>query len=159
MKKSIKNKNNKYLKKLTDFICHKSQEGRKTIEIKQRKRLENESFWIHPVFKGDRLSGINTERRSLKNDTLFPIEIFETVIDSLIEADNNSLNIGTAQKPRIRIGHKGLEVSTIESIIAIKVYNAKPGDSVTRRSHVVANILKAAGICNYENGKLVLIQV
>lgn len=147
---------NKYTKELIEFLKEKSNQGQNTITIPlQRKRKDHNSFEIQPIYKNSNVVAINVEKRVMPVDTLFPIEIFELVLNSLSKANDLTLSNGNAQK--YRMGDNGLGPNTIEYIVAKEIYDKKDGDSVDRRISVIANILIAANLCNPKKGHLTLI--
>jgi len=52
------------------------------------------------------------------------------------------------------LGEKGLDLNTIESFIASKIYNKRNGEKIFRRITPIANILIWSGICINIPGKL-----
>ena len=53
-----------------------------------------------------------------------------------------------------RLGSEELPLDSLEGHVASKVYHQKNGDSVFRRSSVIANILVWAELCERPKGKL-----
>lgn len=147
---------NKYTKELINFLNEKSNQGQNTILIPlQKKRKEFDSFMIHPIYKNSNIVAINVEQRVMPVDTVFPIKIFNLVLNSLSKAENFTLPNGKAQGNRM--GNDGLSSNTIEYIVAKEIYDKKDGDSVDRRISIIANILIAANLCNPKKGHLTLI--
>lgn len=148
---------NKYTKELIEFLNEKSNRGQNTITIPlQRKRKDHNSFEIQPIYKNSKIAAINVEKRVMPVDTIFSIEIFKLVLNSLSKEENFTLPNGKAQGNRM--GDAGLGPNTIEYIVAKEIYNKKDGDSVDRRISVIANILIAANLCTPSKGSLKLIK-
>lgn len=147
---------NKYTKELIEFLKEKSNQGQNTILIPlQKRRKEFDSFMIHPIYKNSRIVAINVEKRVMPVDTVFPIGIFDLILNSLTKAEYFTLPNGKAQGNRM--GEDGLVPNTIEYIVAKEIYDKKDGDSVDRRISVIANILIAANLCAPSKGSLKLI--
>lgn len=152
-----KSKINKYTKQLISFLADKSYNGQNTIIVPlQKKRKEFDSFVIHPIYKNSKIVAINVERRVMPVDTVFPIEIFNLVLNSLSKAENYTLPNGKAQGNRM--GDEGLSSSTIEYIVAKVIYKKNDGDTIDRRISVISNILIAANLCESKPKALKLIE-
>lgn len=137
------------------FIENESLKGSKLIRIQQQKRKNKDSFYIYPIYKNYKLNSLAVECTKLPGDSILPIEIFNIVVNELNNAENKSLKKGNAQKKGIKIGQPGLEISTLEAIVAIKHYGSKENDSIYRRIPIISNILVAAGICeNIRKGSM-----
>lgn len=141
------NETKSYIDKLKRFLEIESEEGRKLIKIKQQRRADKTYFNIHPVYKKKHISSINVEKSTLPGDTILPISVFEIVIKSLLDQEGKVLPKGKAQKAGVKIGDNELDNTTLESIVAINIYEKEEKDSVYRRLPVVSNILVQAGIC------------
>ena len=119
--KIMRNRINKYSQHLINFLKEKSNNGLNTITIPlQKKRKGFDSFEIHPIYKNFKICGINVERRVMPCDTVFPIEIFNLVLNSLSKAENFTLPNGKAQGNRM--GDEGLSSNTIEYVVAKEIY-------------------------------------
>lgn len=152
----MRNKN-KYTQHLINFLEEKSNKGQNTISIPLKKRRKNyDSFEIHPIYKNFKICGINVERRVMPADTVFPIEIFNLVLNSLLKAKDFTLSNGKAQGNRM--GDEGLSSKTIEYIVAEEIYNKDNGDTIDRRISVISNILIAADLCQLKPKALKLIE-
>lgn len=153
----VETRNNKYFKKLVDFLTEKSNNGQHSITIPlQKKRKGFDSFEIHLIYKNFKICGINVERRVMPADTVFPIEIFTLVLNSLSKAKDFTLPNGKAQGNRM--GDEGLSSKTIEYIVAEEIYNKDNGDTIDRRISVISNILIAADLCQLKPKALKLIE-
>jgi hypothetical protein len=97
----------------------------------------------------------------LPGDTILPISVFEIVIKSLLYQEGKVLPKGNAQKAGVKIGDNELDNKTLETIVAVNIYNKKESESIYRRIPVISNILVQAGICeNIRNGsRLKLIEL
>ncbi len=147
----------KYSKQLIKFLEEKSNKGQNTITIPlKKKRKKFDSFEIHPIYKNFKICGINVERRVMPADTVFPIEIFTLVLNSLSKAKDFTLPNGKAQGNRM--GDEGLSSSTIEYIVAKVIYKKNDGDTIDRRISVISNILIAADLCQLKPKALKLIE-
>lgn len=145
----------KYRKQLIKFPEEKSNNGLNTITIPlQKKRKEFDSFQIHPIYKNSKIVAINVERRVMPADTVFPIEIFNLVLNSLSKAEDFTLPNGKAQGNRM--GNDGLSSNTIEYIVAKEIYNKDNGDTIDRRISVISNVLIAANLCETRPSSLKL---
>jgi hypothetical protein len=143
-----------YLHKLKKFLETESEEGRKLIKVKQQQKKEKTHFKIHPVYENNSICSVNVEKSTLQMETILPISAFEVVIEALIKSDEQILPKGKPQIKGVKIGDKDLEITTLESIVAMNIYGKNKGDSgVYRRIPVISNILVQAGICeNVRNG-------
>lgn len=142
----VKIRNNKYTKQLIKFLEENSNNGQNTITVPlKRKRKNFDSFQIHLIYKNSKIVAINVERRVMPVNTVFPIEIFNLVLNSLSKVKNSTLLNGKAQGNRM--GEDGLGSNTIEYIVAKEIYNKKDGDTIDRRISVISNILIAANLC------------
>ncbi|MBP6373792.1 MAG: hypothetical protein KA325_05170 [Flavobacterium sp.] len=151
----MKNRINKYSQHLINFLEEKSNNGINTITIPlQKKRMEFDSFQIHPIYKNSKIVAINVERRVMPADTVFPIEIFNLVLNSLSKAENFTLPNGKAQGNRM--GDEGLSSSTIEYIVAKEIYKKNDGDTIDRRISIISNILIASELCESKTSSLKL---
>jgi hypothetical protein len=149
---------NTYLKKFIAFINLSSEYGKKLISVSQQMKKGKDKFYIHPIYKNNKLYGINVEYDSLPGDTILKLKVFDVVIIKLLNSENNILKKGNAQKKGVKLGNKDLDKNTLENHVAFECYNKSEG-SVFRRMPVIANILSEAGICeNIRSGsKLKLI--
>jgi hypothetical protein len=146
----------KYRKQLIKFLEEKSNKGQHTITIALKKKRKNfDSFQIHPIYKNSKIVAINVERRVMPADTVFPIEIFNIVLNTLSKAENFTLPNGKAQGNRM--GNDGLSSNTIEYIVAKEIYDKDNGDTIDRRISVISNILIAANLCESKPKALKLI--
>lgn len=136
---------NKHKEQLIIFLGENSNSGQNTITIPlQRKKKGFDSFEIHPVYKNSKIVALNVEQRVMPADTVFPIEIFNLVLNSLSKTEDFTLPNGKAQGNRMC--DKGLSSSTIEYIVA-KIYKKNDGDTIDRRISVISSILTAANLC------------
>ena len=121
------------------------------------------NFWMIPqqrnaqafhikVIQKNLKQGFDVEQRVMPIDPFFSFGLFEFVIDALIKSPTKSLRRGDGMNSRI--GQKGLELDTIESLVAVKFYNKRIGQSVDRRISVIANILVESGVCAHGRGIL-----
>jgi hypothetical protein len=150
-----KKRKNKLTIELIKFLEEKSNNGQNSIAIPLKKKRKNfNSFQIHPIYKNFKICGINVERRVMPIDTVFPIEIFEYVIELLLKTDNFTLENGDALK--FKMGELGLHESTIEYVVAKKFYSKNDRDSADRRISVISNILIASGLCESRPSSLKL---
>jgi hypothetical protein len=141
-----KKKMNKLTAKLITFLKDNSNNGQNTITIPlQKKRKGHDSFIIFPIYKNSKIVAINLERRVMPADTVFPVEIFNLVLNSLSKAEDFTLPNGKAQGNRM--GDDGLSSTTIEYIVAKEIYGKDNGDTIDRRISVISNILIAANLC------------
>lgn len=139
-------KKNKYTQYLINFLKEKSNEGQNTISIPlQKRRKEFDSFQIHPIYKNSKIVALNVERRVMPVDTIFPIEIFNLVLNSLSKAENFTLSNGKAQGNRMV--DNGLGPSTIEYMVAKEIYGKDDGQTIDRRISIISNVLIAAKLC------------
>jgi hypothetical protein len=146
---------NKLTLKLITFLKEKSINGQNSITIPLKKKRKNyDSFQIHPIYKNSKIFAINVERRVMPADTVFPIEIFNLVLNSLSKADNFTLSNGKAQGNRM--GEDGLKSNTIEYIVAKEIYGKDNGQTIDRRISVISNILIAANLCESKPSSLKL---
>jgi hypothetical protein len=137
---------NKLTAKLITFLKDNSNNGQNTITIPlQKKRKGHDSFIIFPIYKNSKIVAINLERRVMPADTVFPVEIFNLVLNSLSKAEDFTLPNGKAQGNRM--GDDGLSSTTIEYIVAKEIYGKDNGDTIDRRISVISNILIAANLC------------
>jgi hypothetical protein len=151
----VKRKNNKYSIELIKFLKENSNIGQNSITIPLKKKRKNyDSFQIHPIYKNSKIVAINVERRVMPVDTVFPIEIFNLVLNSLSKADNFTLSNGKAQGNRM--GEDGLKSNTIEYIVAKEIYGKDNGQTIDRRISVISNILIAANLCESKPSSLKL---
>lgn len=151
----MKRKNNKYSIELIKFLKENSNIGQNSITIPLKKKRKNyDSFQIHPIYKNSKIVAINVERRVMPVDTVFPIEIFNLVLNSLSKADNFTLSNGKAQGNRM--GEDGLKSNTIEYIVAKEIYGKDNGQTIDRRISVISNILIAANLCESKPSSLKL---
>jgi hypothetical protein len=151
----MRNKNNKYTQHLINFLEENSNNGLNTITIPlQKKRKGFDSFEIHLIYKNFKIYGINVERRVMPADTVFPIDIFNLVLNSLSKAKDFTLPNGKAQGNRM--GDEGLSSNTIEYIVAKVIYKKNDGDTIDRRISVISNILIAANLCESRPSSLKL---
>ena len=142
----VKKRKNKLTIDLIKFLEEKSNNGQNTITIPlQKKRKEFDSFQIQPIYKNSKIVAINVERRVMPVDTVFPIEIFNLVLNALSKAKDFTLPNGKAQGNRM--GDADLGPNTIEYIVAKEIYNKDNGDTIDRRISVISNILIAAELC------------
>jgi hypothetical protein len=142
----VKKRKNKLTIDLIKFLEEKSNNGQNTITIPlQKKRKEFDSFQIQPIYKNSKIVAINVERRVMPVDTVFPIEIFNLVLNVLLKAEDFTLPNGKAQGNRM--GDADLGPNTIEYIVAKEIYNKDNGDTIDRRISVISNILIAAELC------------
>jgi hypothetical protein len=147
---------NKLTAKLITFLKENSNNGQNTITIPlQKKRKSHYSFIISPIYKNSKIVAINVERRVMPADTVFPIEIFNIVLNSLSKTENFTLPNGKAQGNRM--GDSGLGTNTIEYIVAKEIYKKNDGDTIDRRISVISNILIAANLCESKPKELKLI--
>ena len=149
-----------YIDILKKFLEIESEEGRKLIKVKQQQKKEKTHFKIHPVYENNNISSVNVEKSTLVMETILPISAFEVVIEALINSEEQVLPKGKPQIKGVKIGDKDLEITTLESIVAMKIYGKSENEGgVYRRMPVISNILVQAGICeNIRNGsKLKLI--
>jgi hypothetical protein len=153
----MKNKQtNQHNKKLIEFLEQNSNKGQNTITIRlQKKRKGLESFEIHPIYKNRNIVALNVEKRVMPMDTIFPIEIFNYVLQLLFIAADKTLPKENAQKHKM--SESGLESNTIEYAVAKKFYDKKDGDSAERRISVISNVLIASNICISKPSSLKLI--
>lgn len=146
---------NKLTLKFITFLKEKSINGQNSITIPLKKKRKNyDSFQMHPIYKNSKIVAINVERRVLPADTVFPIEIFNLVLNSLSKADNFTLSNGKAQGNRM--GEDGLKSNTIEYIVAKGIYKKNDGQTIDRRISVISNILIAANLCESKPSSLKL---
>jgi hypothetical protein len=146
---------NKLTLKLITFLKEKSINGQNSITIPLKKKRKNyDSFQIHPIYKNSKIVAINVERRIMPADTVFPIEIFNLVLNSLSKADNFTLSNGKAQGNRM--GEDGLKSNTIEYIVAKEIYGKDNGQTIDRRISVISNILIASKLCEAKSKVLQL---
>ena len=142
----VKKRKNKLTIDLIKFLEEKSNNGQNTITIPlQKKRKEFDSFEIHPVYKNSKIVALNVEQRVMPADTVFPIEIFNLVLNALSKAKDFTLPNGKAQGNRM--GDADLGPNTIEYIVAKEIYKKNDGDTIDRRISVISNILIAANLC------------
>jgi hypothetical protein len=137
---------NKLTKELIEFLEDKSNNGQNSITIPLKKKRKNyNSFQIYTIYKNSRIVAVNVERRVMPADTIFPIEIFNLVLNSLLKADNFTLSNGKAQGNRM--GENELKPNTIEYIVAKEIYGKDDYQTIDRRISVISNILVAANLC------------
>ncbi|GAA4061667.1 hypothetical protein GCM10022389_02650 [Flavobacterium cheonanense] len=142
----MRNRINKNSQHLINFLEEKSNNGLNTITIPlQKKRKVFDSFEIHPIYKNFKICGINVERRVMPADTVFPIEIFNLVLNSLSKAEDFTLPNGKAQGNRM--DDEALSSNTIEYIVAKEIYKKNDGDTIDRRISVISNVLIASELC------------
>jgi hypothetical protein len=110
-------------------------------------------FQIKVVEKSGK-RGFEVEPRVMPVDTFFAIEIFDFVIDELIKSPTKSLKRGDGLKSPI--GSLGMEIDTIESMVAVKFYKKRKGQYADRRISIIANILVESGTCVHGRGILKL---
>jgi hypothetical protein len=152
----VEKRNNKLTFELINFLEDKSNYGKNSITIPLKKKRKNyNSFQIHPIYKNSKIVAINVERRVMPADTVFPIEIFNIVLNSLSKTENFTLPNGKAQGNRM--GDSGLAPNTIEYIVAKEIYKKNDGDTIDRRISVISNILIAANLCESKPKALKLI--
>jgi len=145
----------KFTQHLIKFLEVKSNNGQNSIAIPLKKKRKNfDSFQINPIYKNFKICGINVERRVMPGDTVFPIEIFNLVLNSLSKAEDFTLPNGKAQGNRM--GDDGLTSNTIEYIVAKEIYDKDKGDTIDRRISVISNILIAANLCESKPSSLKL---
>jgi len=130
-----------------NFIDYIRRSDNKCVVPQQRRDPFNIS-----IVNNNGVIGFLVEKRVMPLDTFFPIDIFFFVIRKLIEAPNNELLRGDAMN--YAIGQPGLEVDTVEAIVAIEFYNAAIDDFIPRRISVIANILVRSGACEHGKGTL-----
>ena len=141
-----KKRKNKFTIELIKFLEEKSNNGQNSITIPlKNKRKNNDSFQIHPIYKNSKIVAINVERRVMPADTIFPIEIFNLVLNALSKAKDFTLPNGKAQGNRM--GDVDLGPNTIEYIVAKEIYKKNDEDTIDRRISVISNILIAAELC------------
>lgn len=146
---------NKLTKELIEFLEDKSNKGQNSITIPLKKKRKNyDSFQIHPIYKNFKIVAINVERRVMPVDTVFPIEIFNLVLNALLKAENFILSNGKAQGNRM--GHTGLEPNTIEYMVAKEIYGKDDGQTIDRRISVISNVLIAGKLCESKANALQL---
>jgi len=102
----------------------------------------------------DNVNKVISVERVLRANNILHTDIFNFVIDLLLQADNHTLPRGNGRAGRL--GSDQCPIDSIEGLIASRFYNAKVGDAVFRRISAVANILVAAGICAHGRGVLKL---
>lgn len=139
-----------YKKQFTSFVQKIKDSGNFWVIPQQRGA---EAFHIR-VIKKKLDQGFEVEKRVMPIDTFFSCDLFEFVIDALIKSPTKSLKRGDGMKSKI--GQKGLELDTIEAIVATKFYNRMIGQSIDRRISVIANILVESGVCVHGKGILKL---
>ena len=145
----------KYREQLIEFLEKNSNNVQNTIRVQLKRKRENfDSFEIHPIFKNAKIVAINVERRVMPVDTIFPVALFEYVIELLLKADNFTLENGDALK--FKMGESGLHERTIEYAVANKFYGKNDRDSADRRISVISNILIASGLCESRPSSLKL---
>lgn len=148
---------NIYTKKLIEYLKEESNNGQNPVAIPlQKKRKGHDSFIIFPIYKNSKIVAINVERRVMPTDTVFPIEIFNLVLNSLSKAEDFTLPNGKAQGNRM--GDDGLSSNTIEYIVAKEIYDKDNGDSIDRRISVISNVLIAATLCESKPKALRLVK-
>jgi hypothetical protein len=141
--------------KLINFLKENSNNSQNSITIPLKKKRKNyDSFLIHPIYKNSRIVAVNVERRVMPADTVFPIEIFNLVLNSLLKAENVTLLNGKAQGNRM--GEDGLKPNTIEYIVAKEIYKKNNGDTIDRRISVISNVLIASNLCEAKKSSLKL---
>lgn len=137
---------NIHTKKLIKFLIKESNKGQNPIAIPlQKKRKGHDSFIIFPIYKNSTIVAINVERRVMPVDTVFPIEIFNLVLNSLSKVEDFTLPNGKAQGNRM--DDDGLSSNTIEYIVAKEIYKKNDGDTIDRRISVISNVLIASELC------------
>lgn len=147
---------NKHTKQLLSFLEENSNNGQHSITIPLKKKRKNfDSFEIFPIYKNSKIVAINVERRVMPVDTVFPIDIFNLVLNSLSKAEDFTLPNGKAQGNKM--SDEGLSSNTIEYIVAEEVYNKDKGDTIERRISVISNVLIAANLCESKPSSLKLI--
>ena len=140
---------------LINFLKENSNNGQNTITVPLKRKRENfDSFQIHPIYKNSKIVAINVERRVMPADTVFPIEIFNLVLNSLSKAEDFTLPNGKAQGNRM--DDEGLSSNTIEYIVAKEIYDKDNGDTIDRRISVISNVLIAANLCEARPSSLKL---
>lgn len=138
---------------------------KKQFKLFIQKINKSANFWMIPqqrnakafhikVIEKNLKQGFEVEQRVMPIDTFFSFDLFEFVIDALFKSPTKSLRRGDGMNSRI--GQKGLELDTIESLVAVKFYNKRKGQSVDRRISVIANILVESGVCSHGRGILKL---
>ncbi len=141
-------------KKLFDNFINNIRSNSNTWSIPQLKKAP--SFKIKLVTNNKGENGFIVEKRVMPVDQFFPMKIFYFLIKKLEKAENKSLKKGNALKHRI--GQPGLELTTVESLIAREFYKKKLGDSIDRRISVIANILVESSVCRHGRGELILVE-
>ena len=91
---------------------------------------------------------------ALKGNPLLTWDVFNAVEELLINSDSHTVMLGDCMGPKL--GSRELPMDSLEGHVASKVYGQESGDSVFRRSSVIANILVWAEICERPRGKLKL---
>lgn len=138
-----------YKKKLSSFI--NLVENSTVYMISQQRKAA--PFQIKVLKKSGKM-GFEVEPRVMPIDTFFAFEVFNYVLDELIKSPTKSLKRGDGLKSPI--GGLGMEIDTIEAMIAVKFYKKRRGQFVDRRISVIANILVESGTCFHGRGILKL---
>ncbi len=91
------------------------------------------------------------------SDTKLPMAVFQDAYYLLQENVKEGVKYGKAIAQGIRLGDKGLEITTLEGHIAFHVYGTTIGTAVLQRSYYVGAILVAAGVCEWISGGIRLV--
>lgn len=133
-------------------------DGNTVISIIKKKFSENGGSARIPLQRGGhfraKLVDGGIEVDNLGKQSFLPWRVFQEAINLLMHKHGIAVR-GNAMNSRLGTGE--LPFDSIEGHIAAVVYNKKEGDSVFRRITPIACILKWAGICRFEPGKLVLL--
>jgi hypothetical protein len=112
------------------------------------------TFNLEVVRVGNQISGVKVS--NLRSKPFLPIEVFRVAIESMYNSQNRTVSLGNA-KGDGPLGN-GLEINSIEGLVARKVYNIPIGKHAFMRITPIRRILEAALVCvSHQPKKLTLV--
>ena len=92
----------------------------------------------------------------LGNQGFLPFKVFTETISLLESSEDGKAPRGNCRVRDARLGDSNVPLDSVEGHVALKVFDAKIGDSVFMRVSAIANLLVWAGVCEHGRGYLKL---